>query len=84
MSILMSCIKQSTSNGSYENKKCNESGESIKYELRRCEVETLGKVPDDPEDAARQHDTKMLYWYVNKMRGTSQSGFVPVWSNPPF
>jgi hypothetical protein len=57
----MSCIKQSTSNGSYENKKCNESGESIKYELRRCEVETLDKIAEDLEDAARRHDNKMLY-----------------------
>ena len=32
----------------------------------------------DLEDTARQHDSKILYWHGNKLRGSSQSGLVPV------
>jgi len=51
---------------------------TFKYELRSCEVVSKGKIVEDREDAARQHNTKILCWYVNKLRGSSQSGFVPV------
>ena len=30
------------------------------------------------EDAARWHDSKILYWHVNKLRGNSCSGLVLV------
>ena len=46
---------------------------ALKYELRRCEVETMVKMAEDLEDAGRRHNSKILYWHVNKLRGTSQS-----------
>ena len=51
---------------------------ALKYALRRCEVEAMDKTAEDLEDAAKRHNSKMLYWYVNKLRGSSQSGPVPV------
>ena len=50
----------------------------MKYELRRCEVEDTDKIAEDLEDAARRHNSKILYWHVNKLKGSSQSGLVPV------
>ena len=47
---------------------------ALKYELRRCEVEIMDKIAEDLEDAARQHNSKILSWLVNKLRGSSQSG----------
>ena len=44
----------------------------------RYEVETMDKIVEDPEDAARWHNSKILYWHVNKLKGSSQSGLVPV------
>ena len=44
----------------------------------RCELEAIDKTADDLEDTARQHNSKTLYWNVNKLRGRSQSGLVPV------
>ena len=51
---------------------------ALKYELRRCEVETMVKMAEDLEDAGRRHNSKILYWHVNKIRGSSQSEPVPV------
>ena len=41
-------------------------------------MEAMDKIAEDLEDAARRHNSKMLYWHVNKFRGSSQSGLVPV------
>ena len=38
----------------------------------------MDKIAEDLEDAARRHNSKKLYWYVNKLKGSSQSGLVPV------
>ena len=51
---------------------------ALKYELRRCEVETMDKIAEDLDDAARQHNSKTLSWQVNKLRGSSQSGLAPL------
>jgi len=51
---------------------------TLKYEIRRCEVETMDKIDEDLEDAARRHNSKILYCHVNKLRGSSQLGLVPV------
>ena len=40
--------------------------EALKYELRRCEMEVMDKIAEDLEDAARQRNSKILYWHVNK------------------
>jgi len=36
------------------------------------------RIAEDLEDAARRHNSKILYWHVNKLRGNSPSGLVPV------
>ena len=41
-------------------------------------MEAMDTIADDLEDAARQHTSKIFYWHVNKLRGSSQSGLVPV------
>ena len=41
-------------------------------------MEVMDKIAEDLEDAARRHNSKILYWHVNKLRGSSQSGLVPV------
>jgi hypothetical protein len=51
---------------------------AFEYELRRSEVEAMNKIAEGLEDAARRYNSKMLYWHVNKLRGSSQSGLVPV------
>ena len=51
---------------------------ALKYELRRCEVEAMDKIAEDLEDAARRHNSKILYWHVNKLKGSSQYGLLPV------
>ena len=38
----------------------------------------MDKIAEDLEDSARLHNSKILYWYVNKLRGSSQSGLTPV------
>ena len=38
----------------------------------------MDKIAEDLEDAARWNNSKTLYWRVNKLRGNSQSGLVPV------
>ena len=47
--------------------------EALKYELRRCGVDAMDKIAEDVEDGARWHNSKILYWHVNKLRGNSQS-----------
>ena len=32
-------------------------------------MEAMDKIAKDLEDAARRHNSKILYWYVNKLRG---------------
>ena len=62
----------------YENKRNVKKVEkALKYELRRCEVGAMEKIAEDLEDAARQNNSKILYWYVNKLKGSSQSRLVP-------
>ena len=71
--------KKYLSNRSYDNKRNVKKVEkALKYELRRCEAENMDKIAEDLEDAARRHNCKILYWLVNKLRGSSQSGLVPV------
>ena len=41
-------------------------------------MEAMDKIAKDLEDAARRHNSKILCWHVNKLRGSSQSGLVPV------
>ena len=41
-------------------------------------METTGEIVEDLGDAARQHNSEMLYWQVIKLRGSSQSGLIPV------
>jgi len=41
-------------------------------------VEAMDKIAEDLEDAAGRHNSKILYWHVNKLRRSSQSGLVPV------
>jgi hypothetical protein len=33
----------------------------------------MDKIAEDLEDQARQHNSKILYWHVNKLRWSSQS-----------
>ena len=54
---------------------------ALKYELRICEVEATDKIAENLEDAARWHNSKILYWHVNKLRESSQSELVPVKDN---
>ena len=71
--------KNYLSDRSHENKRnVKKVKKALKYELRRCEVEALHKIAKDLEDAARQHNSKILYWRVNKLRESSQSGLVPI------
>ena len=71
--------KNYLSDRSYENKRNVKKVEkALKYELRRCEVEAMDKIAEDLEDEARRHNSKILYWHVNKLKGSSQSGLVPV------
>ena len=41
-------------------------------------MEAMDKIAEDLEDAARRHNSKILYWHVNKLKGSSQSRLVPV------
>ena len=50
----------------------------MKYELRSCEVEDVDKIAEGLEVLARQYNCKILYWYIDKFRGNSQSGLVLV------
>ena len=71
--------KNSLSDRSYENKRnVKKVEEALKYELWRCKFEAWDKIAKDLEDAARRHCNKIFYWYVDKLRGNSQSGLVLV------
>ena len=37
----------------------------------------MDKIAEDLEDAVRRHNSKILYWHVNKLKGSSRSGLVP-------
>ena len=41
-------------------------------------MEIMYKISEDLEGAARRHNSKVLSWYANKLRGSSQSGLVLV------
>ena len=41
-------------------------------------MEAMDKMAGDLEDAARRHNSRILYWHTNKLRGSRQSGFIPV------
>ena len=67
------------SDRSYENKRnINKVQKTLKYELRRREVEAMDKTAEDLEDAVRRHNSKILYWHINKLRGSGQSEIAPV------
>ena len=51
--------------------------EPVKIKLRKCEEEIINKIVEGLDEAARRHNKKKLYWYVNKMRNISQFGFFP-------
>ena len=71
--------KNYLSDRSYDNKRNVKKVEKVlKYELRRWEVEVMDKIAVDLEDAATRYNSKILYWHVNKLRGSNQSGLVPV------
>ena len=71
--------KNYLSDRSCENKRNVKKVEkALKYKLRRCEVEAMSKIAEDLKDAARRYNSKILYWHVNKLRGSSQSRIVPV------
>ena len=38
----------------------------------------MDKTAKDRENIAKRHNSKILYWYVNKLKGSSQSRLVPV------
>ena len=42
---------------------------SLKYELRRFEVEAMDKIVEYLEDAVRQRNIEILYWHVNNVKG---------------
>ena len=41
-------------------------------------MEVMDQIAKDLEDAARWHNSKILFWHINKLRGRSQSRPVPV------
>ena len=41
-------------------------------------MEAKDKIAEDLEDAARRHNIKILYWYVNKLRENGQSELAPI------
>jgi hypothetical protein len=46
--------------------------------LRRYKAEAMNKIAEHLENAALRHNRKIVYWHVDKLRGNSQIGFVPV------
>ena len=38
----------------------------------------VDKIFTDLENATRWHNSKIFYWHVEKLRGSTQSGLVPV------
>ena len=70
----MGLYKNYVSDRSYQNKRNVKKVEkSLTYELWTCEAEAMYKNTVELEDAARQHNDKILYLHVNKLRGSSQS-----------
>jgi HPt (histidine-containing phosphotransfer) domain-containing protein len=54
--------KNYLSDRSYENKRnVKKVDKALKYELKRCEVEAMDEIAEDLEDAARQHNSNILY-----------------------
>jgi len=46
----------------YESKRnAKKMEKALEYELRRCEVEAMDKIAEDLEDAARRHNSKIVY-----------------------
>ena len=41
-------------------------------------MKVMDKTAKDREDIAKRHNSKILYWNVNKLRGSNQSRPVPV------
>ena len=41
-------------------------------------MKAMNKITKDLEDAARRENSRILYWHVNKLKGSSQSRLVPV------
>ena len=74
--------KNYLSHTSFESKKnVMKVEKSLKYELKRCEMEAMDKIAEDLEEVATQHkwnSNKILYWHANKMKGSGQSELVPV------
>ena len=74
--------KKYLSDRSYKNKKNIKKVEkALKYEPRRCEevcMDAIDTIAEDLEDAARRQNSNILHWHVNKLRGSSQSGLIPV------
>ena len=65
--------KNYLSDRSCENKRNVKKGEKeLKYGLSRCEGGGMDKIVGDLEDAARRHNSKILYWHVDKLIGNSQ------------
>ena len=48
------------------------------YKNHLSDRSATDKIAEDLEDAARQLKSKILFWHVNKQRGSSHSGLVPV------
>ena len=41
-------------------------------------MEAMDKIAEHLEDTAGRHNSKILYWHVNKLRGSGQSRLVLV------
>jgi hypothetical protein len=39
---------------------------------------SLDKIGKDLDDAARRRNSTILCWHINKLRGSSKSGVIPV------
>ena len=47
---------------------------ALKFDPKKCEVETVDKIAEDLEDAASRHNSELLTWHVNELRRGGQSG----------
>ena len=71
--------KNYLSDRSYKNKRNVKKGDkALEHKSRARRVKTMEKVDNDLEDATRRHNTKILHWYVNKLRRNNQPELVPV------
>ena len=41
-------------------------------------MDVMDKAVEDLENSGRRHNSKILYWYFNKLKGSSRSGLLPV------